>query len=1073
MRPRGKLSDVPDRRLFKLKDDIKLDLPKDATLIKRYEVALKALIVDMRKNNSATRQISLENGQRVKLDGKENGYQFPYEEDAELFEGAAVVANIGGRQSEGHIVAIVGRQILISLSDDFGPQIQFCIVRVDNTAMLEALRTRLEKIISGEIAGFNTKLAEAVMCNEGEEALPGAIPSTIANNLNVQQRKAISLALSNEILYIWGPPGTGKTQTLSALCLTLFLGKKRILLCSNTNQAVDQVLFKLCEEFADDTEGKQAIDNGSIVRIGKIAHAQLNEKWAPYVTLDGIVERKSATLKERKKFLEEQLDGINKAFERATEIFRQFKSIDELVTRQMQYEREYDGALKGHGDVVNEKSSMIEKLHKLEDDIVRYNQAGFVKRAFMTKPEVIEKEMLSIRAVISALTNKAEITNQTVKKLKRQVNDISSAISAVQTALVGFDRKVIEKQIADADKQKQPILDEITDINKQLNDIMKAVVDKAKIVGATVTKAYLSPQIFSSFDVVIIDEASMVLLPALYHAAGLAKEKVVVSGDFMQLAPIIPTNQKAILDEIGTDVFRSAKLDSTSRETKIKRRVMLDKQYRMDDSICKLISKLMYGGGLKTGICTKDTPDPLPLPFNAPLTIVDTSPIYPFVNRDPFGSRFNLMNALAIRNLCLHFKEGEYLKDSSCLGVCSPYAAQAKVIKRIFSTEEYALAGLVEPATVHRYQGDEKTTMVLDIPDSVGEPRVGVFLEAESPSDNGAMLFNVAVSRAKSHLIVFANLNYLDRKLPSYSIVRDILYNMQSGGAVIDVRDVLALYPIMNDLRKYGSPFDLSSEAQKTGLFGQADFDMVCQADMERARKGIAIFSGFVTPQRTGSYESLFRTKVADGIAIRCVTRPPDRNGSIPFDQGKDALDGLEQMGCVVDTRGDIHEKVVIIDDEIVWFGSLNPLSHTSKTAEVMARIEGKQVAMQLAAFMALDKGVRDDSSLGLLYRAENPRCPICGSRTSYNKGRYGAYWKSEGCPWTGSCDKSKNGRGQKAGSETRETGSSCPKCGKPLVQRMGKFGPFDGCSGYPDCKYIEKKKTGGKTKHTKKKGGS
>ncbi|HQJ25361.1 MAG TPA: topoisomerase DNA-binding C4 zinc finger domain-containing protein, partial [Bacillota bacterium] len=32
------------------------------------------------------------------------------------------------------------------------------------------------------------------------------------------------------------------------------------------------------------------------------------------------------------------------------------------------------------------------------------------------------------------------------------------------------------------------------------------------------------------------------------------------------------------------------------------------------------------------------------------------------------------------------------------------------------------------------------------------------------------------------------------------------------------------------------------------------------------------------------------------------------------------------------------------------------------------------------------------------------------------------------------------------------------PECGKPLVVRRSRFGPFVGCSGYPECKYIKKK---------------
>ena len=32
------------------------------------------------------------------------------------------------------------------------------------------------------------------------------------------------------------------------------------------------------------------------------------------------------------------------------------------------------------------------------------------------------------------------------------------------------------------------------------------------------------------------------------------------------------------------------------------------------------------------------------------------------------------------------------------------------------------------------------------------------------------------------------------------------------------------------------------------------------------------------------------------------------------------------------------------------------------------------------------------------------------------------------------------------------EIGEACDKCGKPMLKRVGKFGPFIACSGYPDC---------------------
>ncbi len=37
-----------------------------------------------------------------------------------------------------------------------------------------------------------------------------------------------------------------------------------------------------------------------------------------------------------------------------------------------------------------------------------------------------------------------------------------------------------------------------------------------------------------------------------------------------------------------------------------------------------------------------------------------------------------------------------------------------------------------------------------------------------------------------------------------------------------------------------------------------------------------------------------------------------------------------------------------------------------------------------------------------------------------------------------------------------QKTGETCPKCGSPMVHRIGRYGPFEACSNYPKCKYIK-----------------
>jgi hypothetical protein len=1045
MRKPGKLDGVPTKRQFNFKEDVKLKFRKDAPLVEQYEAGVKALVAEMRRKKTAFRQIVLENGVRIKLDGKENGYQFPYNEDAELFEGAAVIAVVGGTQSEGHIVAFLGNQIVISLQDDFGPRITACIVRVDNTAMLEALRNRLEKIAKKEVATFNAKLAESVIFNTGDELAPAFVSEEYVKKLNTFQKEAVAKILANEIFYLWGPPGTGKTETLSALCMALIQGDKRIFLCSNTNKAVDQVLLKLCKRF-----GKQhpAVREGQIIRVGKIADRELEQGWAEQITVAWIVERKSRTLLARKNELEVQLKRINTSVAQATELMKLFIVVDGLVADRTRIANTFQQAQIERNSVAKRKRTLERQAEVLQAEKEKVQKAGTIRRAFLRSLDAIEKDIRLVSTELMAIERQRGSTEQKLNDLKERLTEVDTSIHQANQSVMGINRKQVESQLEQAEEQKRPLIEEISDINKQLDDIRKSVLDRARIVGATVTKAYLSPQLFSEFDVVIVDEASMVMLPALFNTAGLAKEKVVISGDFRQLASIVQTEQKAIFEAVGGNVFHSSKND-TMKEEKNKRLVMLKEQYRMDDQICRLISSRMYKGILQTaagyapsGICP-------PQPFDRPLTIIDTSPIWPFVNRDPFNSRYNLMNALAVRNLCRFLESCGYIQDISSVGVCTPYAAQCKVLQRILAGA--GLSTMIETGTVHRYQGDEKHVMIIDIPDSHGEQRAGIFLDADHVEDSGAMLFNVAVSRAKGHLIVVANLAYLDQKLPGYAILRSILSEMQDCGRVVDVRDVLAMYPIIEDLRRLGRPFNLSPDAEKTGLFNQHDFEQICMTDLDLAQKGIAIFSGFVTEQRVAAYEALFRRKRSEGIAVRCVTRPPKNNGSIPVEQGKAALDGLEHMGCVVDTRGEIHEKVVVIDDKIIWFGSLNPLSHTARTDEVMARIEGRDLALQISAFMALDKGVRSDTAEGISTKAENPRCLECGARTSYRKGPYGSYWDCEECDWKENVDKLRR-QGKNTKHHTGEP-PQCDKCGAPMTLRSSRYGEFYGCTAFPACK--------------------
>ena len=78
--------------------------------------------------------------------------------------------------------------------------------------------------------------------------------------------------------------------------------------------------------------------------------------------------------------------------------------------------------------------------------------------------------------------------------------------------------------------------------------------------------------------------------------------------------------------------------------------------------------------------------------------------------------------------------------------------------------------------------------------------------------------------------------------------------------------------------------------------------------------------------------------------------------------------------------------------------------------------------------------------------------CPKCGEGELVKReGRYGEF---VGCSRYPECDYIKD-REERAAPE--ETGRMCPECGSPLVVRQSRRGPFVGCSSYPTCRFIEK----------------
>lgn len=98
-----------------------------------------------------------------------------------------------------------------------------------------------------------------------------------------------------------------------------------------------------------------------------------------------------------------------------------------------------------------------------------------------------------------------------------------------------------------------------------------------------------------------------------------------------------------------------------------------------------------------------------------------------------------------------------------------------------------------------------------------------------------------------------------------------------------------------------------------------------------------------------------------------------------------------------------------------------------------------------------LKKKDKELSKKELTEEASDEVCEKCGKPMVIKMGRFGKFYACTGYP---DCKTTKPLKEEEVPEEYKD--KKCPECGKDLKVKHGRFGQFLGCTGYPDCKHIE-----------------
>lgn len=966
--------------------------------------ALGLEIAAARKKGGVT-QVVLHGGERVGQAGDSWLYRCVVA-DLNLHDDTPVRVLAGEEDVPGVVVSYRDAVLLLALENDLGPRIETARLVSDKSFLLERLKEHLGKVRAEEIQ-FNRKAADRVL-GLAPPSTADAQPHPSVNRdgrANADQLLAVRRSLGSDTTFVWGPPGTGKTSTLARVVESHYRAGRSVLLVSNTNIAVDTALAKVAERLEHEPDFNQ----GLVIRQGPVVKEELRRRFGPQVILEEIVARVGEKLQREKDDLfreEASLEAEEQSLVSALRDLEQLASTREtFVAHRHALETAKTSIAAGEREARQHRA----RASKAAADRERARKMSRVRRYFSgLDPEHLAREAAAADRAAQAAFQAAWALASDLPRLEAEIAALGGAVGRLTAETQSHPPAAqIHGSLSSLRTRLEQIREGIPAIDRQLADVEQQVLARCRVLATTVYRTYLGTSRARQFDVVVIDEASMLVPPLVYYAAGLANTSVTVAGDFRQLPPIVMSDEPLATEWLKRDVFEKAGIpQGLAQQRPMPHLVALGTQYRMREPICALVNKLFYADHpLRSDPSVNRGGGRFPL-SDAPLLYVDTASFRPWAAfRAGTYSRYNLLHAHLVWNIVLHLAETGFLpeagKPNEAVGVVTPYAAQARYVQHLLaeSLGERA-AGIA--ATVHRFQGNEKTVMVLDLTDS-WPLRLGRFLRATQIQEDGARLLNVAATRARRHVILVGNFEYLRAKAPRHGFVRRLVDHVAEQGEALSPDALLTLAgpERMGDLQ-HVLPGTSDFPARVSGPFNEDTFPPAFLEDLARAHKSILIVSGFMTEKRTRWWLDSLRAARARGVEVRILTPPPeDHKRSLD----RTAVQHLRNVGITVNLRTRTHEKIAILDGRLLWHGSLNILSYGNKH-EKMLRMDSPALCQEFSRTFSPPVGRRGAETIPSLDARQNPACPICGGPTIWNdEGPSGPHFKCEDAKCKGKVD--------------------------------------------------------------------
>lgn len=262
----------------------------------------------------------------VLIEARREHYIYTFEADAELNypEGTQITIWQGTNSFSGTIVSCEDFTLVIGTGINLGISVPTLEFSAEPWRLLNALIDRLDEIREAPSA-----IVRELVC-DGNKATDYSNKQIITG-----QQNAIEMASKQPITFVWGPPGTGKTQTLAKIALAHIQKGHRILMLSYSNVSVDGAVMRVHQLSKLKTPGL-------IVRYGYARRKDLLDH--EYLTTYNLaihnypkLREESRTLLAKRKTLSRSSHEYLKISRRLTEIKETLSSKEKEAVRTAQF----------------------------------------------------------------------------------------------------------------------------------------------------------------------------------------------------------------------------------------------------------------------------------------------------------------------------------------------------------------------------------------------------------------------------------------------------------------------------------------------------------------------------------------------------------------------------------------------------------------------------------------------------------------------------------------------------------------------------------------------------------------